>query len=435
MTNPTPPYQPESVDMVEADDSTVKTTMYNSSSFKEDVDNSMNTQAVPLYSVSQVDKPESMTTDNFTTYPESTSSYSEPIETMEKIEPRSEYVSLYATIAELKSDESPTHVPDIAPPVIEKTPEPATSLPQLDVGILTTGQHLRQLREQKHLTIQNVADKLYLDNSVIQALENDNYETLPPPIFVRGYLRGYAKILEVPATALIEKYDAYVGHKPPPPITSQAKPKKQATTNDLWVKALTYIIFLTLMVLMVLWGVSHYALLSPTPDANSSNTSPAGENLNVGEGEYVPPTEGDDDKPTVGGQPVVSNPTPPPVIPSPPPPPPVDLRALKIHYSKNGNNWTRVTDAKGVKAYEGTPKTGEAIDVKGEPPFKVRFGAGNAGIEIEYKGQKAAAETYPKSNRNITVGEPIPATPPTPPTPPAPPSNPTPAPTPAVPPR
>jgi hypothetical protein len=111
------------------------------------------------------------------------------------------------------------------------------------------------------------------------------------------------------------------------------------------------------------------------------------------------------------------------------------LHALKIHYSKNGNNWTRVTDAKGVEAYKGTPKTGDTIDLKGEPPFKVRFGAGNTGIEIEYKGQKAAAETYPKSNKNIMVGEPIPATPPTPPTPPAPPSNPTPAPTPAVPPR
>jgi cytoskeleton protein RodZ len=417
--------------MVEAGDSTVKTTMYSSHSFKEDVDNSMNTQAVSLYSVLQGDKPESTATDNFTTYPEPAPSYSKPIETMEKIEPESGYVSLYATIAELKSDEPPISTPDIAPPVIEETPEPAVSLPQPDVGILTTGQHLRQLREQKHLTIQNVADKLYLDNSVIQALENDSYETLPPPIFVRGYLRGYAKILEVPATALIEKYDAYVGHKPPPPIISQAKPKKQATTNDLWVKALTYIIFLTLMVLMVLWGVSHYALLTPTPDANSSNSSSQGENLNVGEGEYMPPTEGEDEKlnPTVGAQPVVSNPPPPPVTPPPPPPPPVDLRALKIHYSKNGS-WTRVTDAKGVKAYEGTPKTGETIDVKGEPPFKVRFGAGNAGIEIEYKGQKAAAETYPKSNRNITIGEPIPATPP-----PASPSNPTPAPTPAVPPR
>jgi len=432
MTNTTPLYQPESVDMVEADDSTVKTTMYSSSSFKEDVDNAMNTQAVPLYSILQVDKPESMTTDNFTTYPESTPSYSEPLETMERIEPQSEYVSLYATAPEFKSDEPPTRAPDTTLPVIEKTPEPATSLPQPDIDILTTGQHLRQLREQKHLTIQNVADKLYLDSSVIQALENDSYETLPPPIFVRGYLRGYAKILEVPATALIEKYDAYVGHKPPPPITSQAKPKKQATTNDLWVKTLTYVIFLTLMVLMVLWGVSHYAL-TPTPDANSSNAGPQGENLNVGEGEYLPPAEGDDDKPTAVGQPVVSNPTPPPV--TPPPPPPVDLHALKIHYSKNGNNWTRVTDAKGVEAYKGTPKTGDTIDLKGEPPFKVRFGAGNTGIEIEYKGQKAAAETYPKSNKNIMVGEPIPATPPTPPTPPAPPSNPTPAPTPAVPPR
>jgi len=425
MTNTTPPYQPESVDMVEADDSAVKATMYSSSSFKEDVDNSMNTQAVPLYSILQMDKPESTPTDNFaTTYSEPTPSYPELIETTEKTEPQLVYESRYTTTTELKLDEPPVNVPDTlytTTTAVETAAVPESPVPQPDVGILTTGQRLRQLREQKHLTIQNVADKLYLDNSVIQALENDSYEALPPPIFVRGYLRGYAKILEVPATALIEKYDSHVGHKPPPPITSQAKPKKQATTNDLWVKVLTYGIFLTLMVLMVLWGVSHYALLSPASDANSSNTSPQGENLSVGEGEYVPPSEGDDDKPPAAGQPLVSNPPPPPP-PVTPPPPPVDLRALKIYYPKNGA-WTRVVDAKGAKAYEGTPKTGETIDVKGEPPFKVKFGANNAGIEIEYKGQKAAAETYPKSNKNIMVGEAIPATPP------APPTSPTPAPT------
>jgi cytoskeleton protein RodZ len=280
---------------------------------------------------------------------------------------------------------------------------------------------LRQLREQKHLTIQNVADKLYLDLAVIQAMEGDRYDQLPPPIFVRGYLRGYAKILEVPATRLLEKYDTQVGHKPPPPITPQAKPKKQATTNDLWVKVLTYAIFVTLMILMVLWGVNHYALL-PSSDANNTTTV-AGENseLRNGEGEYVPPPEGDDDgktptttQPVVAVQPVVT--PPPPVTPLPPP---VDLRVMKIHYTKAGV-WTQVNDAKGNKVYENTPKTGEAIEVKGEPPFKVKFGTSNAGIEIEYKGQKAAADTYPrepKGKKLITVGEPIPVTPPAPPAP------------------
>jgi cytoskeleton protein RodZ len=447
---------------VKTDDSTVTTPMY-SSSLQADVDNSMNTQAIPLYNSLSTDTPEAVTpTDEVATTStapatitdaEALYSHSDkPTETA-AYSPVSEsfYASLYSTTQEVVPekttepaidgattgfkpsepvstwDDPPPRVLDtIYSPVAEvKAATPAPAAPEFppalspeDVHLLTTGQRLRQLREQKHLTIQNVADKLYLDHSVIQALENDSYEALPPPIFVRGYLRGYAKILEVPATALIEKYDNFVGHKSPPPITPQAKPKKQATTNDLWVKFLTYTIFVTLMILMVLWGINHYGLLTPTPEANNNVTS-TGENLdlhpNVGEGDYVPPPEGDDDKP-VAGQPVVAPPPPPPVTP---PPPPVDLRALTIHYQKTGS-WTRVIDTKGTKVYEGTPKSGESLNVKGEPPFKVRFGAGNSGIEIEYKGQKAAAETYPKSGKTLTVGEAIPATP-------TPPSSPTPA--------
>ncbi|MEZ5673266.1 MAG: hypothetical protein R3E08_13165 [Thiotrichaceae bacterium] len=54
MTNPTPPYQPENVDVAgendssaKTDDSMVTTAMYNSS-FKQDVNSSMDTQVIPL---------------------------------------------------------------------------------------------------------------------------------------------------------------------------------------------------------------------------------------------------------------------------------------------------------------------------------------------------------------------------------------------------
>lgn len=438
MTNTTPLSQPESVDMVEAKDSTAPTPP--SSLWRDDDPvaltslSSSRQDEVPAPS-SNFQQEDMGLSNRFSTETRFTETSLNP-PTSSGTDSSTEYQSVYASLyanSDFKPVESEpaqvSHVETLASapvtpitPVVEpepvappvEVPEPAP-LSQAETDSLTTGQRLRQLREQKHLTIQNVADKLYLDVGVIQALEGDHYEALPPEIFVRGYLRGYAKILEVPANGLLEKYDAHVGRKPPPPITPQAKPKKQATTNDLWVKVLTYTIFVTLMILMVLWGVNHYALL-PSSDANNTTTV-AGENVELrnGEGEYVPPSEGDDDpkiagQPVVATQPVVTPPTP----PTPPPPPPVDLRAAKIHYTKSGV-WTQVHDMKGTKVYEGTPKSGDVIDIKGEPPFKVKFGTNNAGIEIEYKGQKAAADTYPKVKKLITVGEPVPATPPAPP--------------------
>ena len=46
---------------------------------------------------------------------------------------------------------------------------------------LSPGTRLRQVREQNNLSIKYIADQLYLDIRVIEALEADNYNILPPP--------------------------------------------------------------------------------------------------------------------------------------------------------------------------------------------------------------------------------------------------------------
>ncbi len=57
------------------------------------------------------------------------------------------------------------------------------------------GERLRQARERRGLTVAAVADTLRLSSAMIEALEQDRYEDLPPATFVRGYLRSYAELL------------------------------------------------------------------------------------------------------------------------------------------------------------------------------------------------------------------------------------------------
>lgn len=69
------------------------------------------------------------------------------------------------------------------------------------------GARLRHAREAAQLTIQDVAQHLRLKLAVISALENDEYQKLPAPMFVKGYLRMYASMLGLPADEIVNSYN------------------------------------------------------------------------------------------------------------------------------------------------------------------------------------------------------------------------------------
>ncbi|UOP04986.2 helix-turn-helix domain-containing protein [Conchiformibius kuhniae] len=59
------------------------------------------------------------------------------------------------------------------------------------------GRALRALREQKNLTVGDVAERLKLPVRHIEALENGLYESLPEPIYIRGFLLTYGRFLDM----------------------------------------------------------------------------------------------------------------------------------------------------------------------------------------------------------------------------------------------
>ncbi|TDJ42247.1 MAG: helix-turn-helix domain-containing protein, partial [Gammaproteobacteria bacterium] len=65
---------------------------------------------------------------------------------------------------------------------------------------------LRNAREALGITIDEVAHELHLSREVVLSLEAGDYETLGPPVFVRGHLRSYARLVELPEEAVVEGY-------------------------------------------------------------------------------------------------------------------------------------------------------------------------------------------------------------------------------------
>ncbi|HHW4681315.1 MAG TPA: RodZ domain-containing protein [Xylella taiwanensis] len=67
------------------------------------------------------------------------------------------------------------------------------------------GQRLRDARMAVGLTIEDVAISLRMTVQVVRSLEEENWQRLGAPIFVRGQLRGYARLLNIDLDPLFEQ--------------------------------------------------------------------------------------------------------------------------------------------------------------------------------------------------------------------------------------
>ena len=68
------------------------------------------------------------------------------------------------------------------------------------------GAELKAAREGMDVSTREVADALNLPVNVIESLETDDFERLPPTVFTRGYLRSYARLLELSPDSLLARY-------------------------------------------------------------------------------------------------------------------------------------------------------------------------------------------------------------------------------------
>jgi cytoskeleton protein RodZ len=69
------------------------------------------------------------------------------------------------------------------------------------------GRALAEARVARNLTVAEVAQQLKLSATQVEALEADAYEQLPGPVFVRGFVRNYARLLELDGEALAAKVE------------------------------------------------------------------------------------------------------------------------------------------------------------------------------------------------------------------------------------
>lgn len=74
---------------------------------------------------------------------------------------------------------------------------------------LSPGAALKQERNRKGLSLAEMAQSLKITERYVQALEENAFDDLPQLAFVRGYIRNYARLLEMDAEAVIQGFDDF----------------------------------------------------------------------------------------------------------------------------------------------------------------------------------------------------------------------------------
>ena len=114
------------------------------------------------------------------------------------------------------------------------------------------GERLQAARIKNGLSLEDVATRMHLSPSILEALEDNNFDEITAPIFVKGYLRAYARIVSLSEDEMIEQYVDFYSEEDPP-ISSTSNMAPELSPADSRIKWTTYLVVLLLAVLLAAW--------------------------------------------------------------------------------------------------------------------------------------------------------------------------------------
>jgi cytoskeleton protein RodZ len=93
---------------------------------------------------------------------------------------------------------------------------------------------LRTQREARGVSLAAVAESSKISTRYLEALESDRFDALPAPVFVRGFLREYARVVGLDGDEVVNFYLLVVPAKAPPAIAAKPPGGERKTAGPSW---------------------------------------------------------------------------------------------------------------------------------------------------------------------------------------------------------
>lgn len=286
---------------------------------------------------------------------------------------------------------------------------------QQTVANESVGQQLKQAREKQGLSVSQVADAQHLRNSIIQAIENADYGQIDSELFLKGYVRAYAKQVGLDGDAIIVELNRELEParrqkerelEANPLVDIERRRRKKRRVAKLLLLVATIVLIGALVVMFVIPKFS-----SGAADAEQSATAeteqPASEEASAtvpdmqimsGSGIESEPSDSVAPEELVEDQISVVAQTTEPVLAQPPvsdEPSPVSGQ-LEIVFV--GDCWVQVRDAAGNRLASSMKRAGERLEVSGKAPLKVVIGAVDTVKTIRFQGEIVNIGDFPVVN-------------------------------------
>ncbi len=146
-----------------------------------------------------------------------------------------------------------------------------------DTGVLSTGEQLKQAREAKGLSLDDVANQTRIPIRHLQNIEREDWDALPAPTYAVGFVRNYANAVGLDgaaiAVALRERLGGAVRSRAPAPEYYEPADPSRVPPRGLVLGAL---LFAALLVLgYVFWFSSWSTEQSPEPEQKTAEAPAA----------------------------------------------------------------------------------------------------------------------------------------------------------------
>jgi len=216
---------------------------------------------------------------------------------------------------------------------------------------LGIGEQLRIGRKDRCLSKTWVANQLHLHENMVDALEDERFDCLPAPVFVKGYLRLYAKLLELDEDSLLEPYVLSLGNQIQPMNPQLARGAKRPTIQPSMAGALLLLIALSLTSVWYLKYPKSYAE-APAAPPNQGWSAVRAANAAV--------ASNHDGVQTAQAE-------------------------ASIVFEFLADSWVKVRDDDGQSVLRGMMENGAIRVLSGKPPFDITLG-NSAGVKISENG-------------------------------------------------
>lgn len=120
---------------------------------------------------------------------------------------------------------------------------------------LGTGEQLKNQRKARGISLVEVTEHTKIGKKYLEALEEEMYDFLPSPAYIQGFLRAYAKYLEMDDGKLVRQYQAkYLAEKKESRENSESEQMEKQNNQSIWAPLLAMIILAGLGAgLFLLW--------------------------------------------------------------------------------------------------------------------------------------------------------------------------------------